>query len=114
MHHLEDNRVELTSPEAIKSYLGEDYESGQYGSSKDEVIDNLISKYLDGEESEELRIALSDAFKAGAELGTGSEQESELESEDIEELEDEPKEKKVSESTVSIYAELISQNKANM
>lgn len=69
MHHLEDNRVELTSPEAIKSYLGEDYESGQYGSSKDEVIDNLISKYLDGEESEELRTALSDAFEAGAELG---------------------------------------------
>lgn len=114
MHHLEDNRVELTSPEAIKSYLGEDYESGQYGSSKEEVIDNLISKYLDGEESEELRTALSDAFEAGAELGTGSEQESEQESEDIEEFEDEPKEKKVSESTVSIYAKLISQNKANM
>lgn len=114
MHHLEDNRVELTSPEAIKSYLGEDYESGQYGSSKDEVIDNLISKYLDGEESEELRTALSDAFEAGAELGTESEEESEQESEDIEELEDEPKEKKVSESTVSIYAKLISQNKANM
>jgi hypothetical protein len=69
MHHLEDNRVELTSPEAIKSYLGEDYESGQYGSSKEEVIDNLIAKYLEGEDSEDIRTALSDAFEAGAELG---------------------------------------------
>lgn len=65
MHHLEDNRVELTSPEAIKSYLGEDYESGQYGSSKEEVIDNLIAKYLEGEDSEDIRTALSDAFEAG-------------------------------------------------
>ena len=69
VHHLEDNRAELTNPEKIKSYLGEDYESGQYGESKDEVIDSLISKYLDGEDSESIRTALSDAFEAGAEIG---------------------------------------------
>lgn len=70
IHHLEDNRAELTTPEKIKSYLSEDYaEPEAYGSSKDEVIANLIAKYFDSSDSEEIVAALEDAFKAGAELG---------------------------------------------
>lgn len=78
-HHLEDNRSELTTIEAINRYLTEDYEEGQYGSTKEEVIDNLISKYFDGNDSEEIRTALSDAFSAGSDIGSEEEEENDEE-----------------------------------
>lgn len=95
-HHLQDNRSELTSFEAITRYINEDYEEDQYGSTKSEVIDNIISKYFDGNDSEEIRTALSDAFSAGADIG--SEEESE---EDGDEDEDEDEKEIMKESAPS-------------
>ena len=112
-HHLEDNRDELSSMKSIQQYLGEDYEPCQYGNSKEEVIDSLIAKYLDGEDSEEVREALSDAFEAGAELGEEESEEKGSEEDvfDFDDVEDKPEDKpepkKSLSDAVSVYANYI-------